>query len=317
MRIAFVGKGGSGKSTVSALFTNYLQNKNLKNLVIDADLNIHIPHLLNISYDKSKALSLNENVGIIRKYLKGSNERISDISEMYKTTPPARGSQLIEIDEDNEILSSFSEKFDENSYFMFVGTYESGEIGRSCYHTNLSIFENILSHLKLTQDEWVVTDMVAGIDAFSNTLHAQFDAIVLVVEPSLESIEVFNQYREMLQVSGNYDDLLIVANKIEDDEDLTFIQDNVDAEKLIGHFEVNTNIKKARQRGKKITLDLLTKKGMSTLDAIFKSSLSLQKSPDELLKRLHKLHLKYIDQDYVKLAVGDISNQIDAEFTYE
>ncbi len=317
MRIAFVGKGGSGKSTTTALFTRYLQSKNEQLLLIDADLNIHMPHLLDIDYDKSKSLSLGENVTDIREHLRGKNTRIKSIAEIYKTTPPARGSNLIKLDVDDHIISSFAEKFADNSYFMFVGTYENGEIGRSCYHTNLSIFENILSHLKLAENQWLVADMVAGIDAFSNTLHAQFDAIVLVVEPSIESIEVFKQYKEMLSVSGNYEDLLVVANKIEDQDDLDFIKARIDTEKLAGAFGINPQIKKARQQGKSITLNLLDEDGLATTEKIYSRSLELQKTPSEMLSRLHALHLKYIDQNYVKLAVGDISHQIDPDFKYE
>lgn len=45
MRIAFVGKGGSGKITLSAFFSQYIKDQ-APVLVIDADLNMHLPSLL-------------------------------------------------------------------------------------------------------------------------------------------------------------------------------------------------------------------------------------------------------------------------------
>ena len=45
MKIAFVGKGGAGKTTVSSLFCLYY-SKNKSVLAIDADINMHMAELL-------------------------------------------------------------------------------------------------------------------------------------------------------------------------------------------------------------------------------------------------------------------------------
>jgi CO dehydrogenase maturation factor len=42
VRIAFVGKGGSGKTTLSALFTRYLADQGPPVIAIDADINQHL-----------------------------------------------------------------------------------------------------------------------------------------------------------------------------------------------------------------------------------------------------------------------------------
>ena len=42
-----------------------------------------------------------------------------------------------------------------------------------------------------------VVDMVASTDAFSNTFHVQFDLIVLIVEPTRESVQLVNHYVEL------------------------------------------------------------------------------------------------------------------------
>ncbi|MBO0849661.1 MAG: AAA family ATPase, partial [Pseudonocardia sp.] len=48
MRIAFVGKGGSGKTTLAALFTRYLAELGLSVLAIDADINQHLGQALGL-----------------------------------------------------------------------------------------------------------------------------------------------------------------------------------------------------------------------------------------------------------------------------
>lgn len=314
MRVAFVGKGGAGKSTFSTLFFLNLIKQNQNAICFDADLNIHVPQLLGVDFPESKSLSLSANTAKIKQYLIGDSVKIASPDHFYKTTPPSVGVNLFELKPDNQIIKSYTEKY-ENAYLAVVGTYEQDEIGRSCYHTNLSVLENILTFAKLDQQDWIVTDMVAGIDAFSNTLHKQYDVLFLIVEPTQESIAVYKQYKELSEHAGMLDRLFVVGNKIEDADDTRFIADNIDANKYVGSFDKSSALKKARQKGTPLTTDIL-----NSLDqALFQKLIDLSKQnyvdPNQRLQQIHQLHLKYIDQDYVKNAVGDLSSQIDPKFT--
>jgi len=315
MRIAFVGKGGAGKSTFSTLFFLNLIKQNEKVMCFDADLNIHVPKLLGMDFPEKKSLSSNENTKKIREYLIGKSKKIKSTDHFYKTTPPSKGVNLFEISPENEIIKEFTEPYQDN-YVAVVGTYEADEIGRSCYHTNLSVLENLLTFAKLNDEDWIVTDMVAGIDAFSNTLHKQFDALFLVVEPTQESIAVYDQYLKLAKHAGMDDRLFVVGNKIEDDEDEKFIASNIPANKYIGSLEKSSELKKLRQQGTPLTVDILESLNESLFEKLIEVSKKLKKNPNNRLKELHQLHLKYIDQDYVKNAVGDLSGQIDEEFQF-
>jgi CO dehydrogenase maturation factor len=46
MKIAFAGKGGSGKTTLSSLFTRHLAGQGLPVVAIDADINQHLAEAL-------------------------------------------------------------------------------------------------------------------------------------------------------------------------------------------------------------------------------------------------------------------------------
>ncbi len=148
MKIAFVGKGGSGKTTLSALFAEYVKQQNKVVAVFDADLNIHMPELLGFDViPVSKHLSHPDVVKNIKKQLLGKRTDIAKLGAFRKTTPPSSKSNLIILKNiENSPIKDYFVK-DNNLYLFAVGTYDEEEIGASCYHNNLAIFENILSHL--------------------------------------------------------------------------------------------------------------------------------------------------------------------------
>ena len=93
MKIAFVGKGGSGKTTMSVLFSQYASIEH-KVLTIDADINMHTASELGVNTDEIKILSDKETSLEIRRLLIGDNKRIESVSHFRKSTPPARGSTM-------------------------------------------------------------------------------------------------------------------------------------------------------------------------------------------------------------------------------
>ena len=314
MRTAFVGKGGSGKSTLTALFIDYLQKQEKQFLAVDADINQHLAELIDADFKGGLAVSSEENSKKVREYVKGDNAQIEDQSNVVKSTPPGRGSNFIELDEENKILSDLATEYGDN-WFMHIGTYEKEGIGASCYHTSLTSFENILSHLKLEEDEWLVSDMVAGTDAFANTLHLQFDLIVLVVEPTPEGVKVYEQYRELSQEAEVFENVAVVGNKVDCKHDREYLEENIDSE-IIGYLPRKSEIKMARQQHKPIRLELLNSDEKELFKKIAEITENRKVESDERLEKLKEIHRKVSEKQYIKDACGDVKTQIDEEFSW-
>ncbi len=313
MKIAFVGKGGSGKSTVSSFFVRYLLEKEQTVLAVDADINQHFGALIGASFEAFLALSLEENKMKIREYLIAKNSRIASPKYMIKTSPPARGSHIVSLQNTDRLLSEYAVQFAKNGYFMHVGTYESNGIGTSCYHTSLSIFENILSHTPADGDnEWIVVDMVAGTDAFSGPLHAMFDVLCIVVEPTVESVAVFMQFIKLAQAAGVDERIVLVANKIDDNEDIDYIERET-GQKVAVCIEYNPALRKQRRES---AVPQVPETLRLALSEIMNITIAAKRSPVAHLRHLHALHKVFASQKFTIDKYGDTLGHIDTEFNF-
>jgi len=315
VKIAFVGKGGSGKSTLTSLFIRHLQRKSTVNiLAMDADVNMNLAGLLGVRMPESSFISSPQASEAIRSHLKGTNSRIEDLSKFLPTTPPGAGSNLI-CAADDPALMPYAVKVSEKPSInlLTVGTYEAEGIGQSCYHVNLFVAENVLSHTKTGEDFYVVCDMVAGTDAFAYSLHLQFDSINLIAEPTPESVEVCKLYLDLARESGVDSLVHLIANKVEDENDVHFIASAL-GKKPVAVVPVLPVLKRARQLGQIVTDELLSKELLSAMEAIEHKAVRPALSANTRLKMLHNLHRKLNTKQWVKLSYGDVQEQIDPEF---
>jgi len=315
MRIAFVGKGGSGKTTASSLFAQY-QSKSSLTLAIDADINMHMAELLaGRRPGKDELVSEKGPSEEVRTYLRGSNSRIASNAHFKKSTPPGKGSSLIDItDPDDWLMNRFTRPIHDNLKLLTVGSYSEEGVASSCYHNNLSVLENILTH---TIDRGtLVVDMVAGTDAFASTLFSQFDMLVFVVEPTARSLAVLEQYQRLAAHAGVAEKLYVIANKIEDDEDFAFVEDSIKNVKLVGQISRSKHLLQVDKGRARLDIDQLDKADKAVFAAI---ATLLEKNAvpsQERLPKLWELHKIYVNQGFVRDRFGDLTTQIDPMFEY-
>jgi len=317
MRIAFVGKGGSGKTTFTSLFTLFVVKNASKNVwAIDADLNMHLAEQLGLKVDGLKHISDPDSEKDIKQYLIGTSNKIKELSHFKKSTPPTKDSNFILVkDLNNYILNKYSIKR-KNLLHSIVGSYHSDSIGASCYHNNLGVLESMLSHT-IDIDSTVIVDMVAGVDAFAGTLHAQFDMVVLVVEPTKKSLEVYEQYKILSEEAGIWDEVFVVGNKINSNKDKEFIEKNIDNKKLLGYLNNSEHIREVEQGESDLNFDKLEVENKEVFDNIYTKLSGITISYNQRLKKLYKLHAKYISQGHIKDRFGDLSDQIDLDFNFD
>ena len=222
MKIAFVGKGGSGKTTLSSLFARHLLARGLPVLAIDADINQHLAPALGATADEAAALpTLSAHLPLIKDYLRGENPRITSTAAMVKTTPPGTGSRLLTVTEENPVYAACVREV-AGCRLAVTGPFTEEDLGVACYHSKVGAAELLLNHLVDGAGEYVVMDMTAGADSFASGLFTRFDLTVLVCEPTMRSVGVYRQY---LAYARDHDvRIAVVGNKVCDAEDLDFLR---------------------------------------------------------------------------------------------
>ena len=195
MKIAFVGKGGSGKTTLSSLFIRHLAAVRLPVVAVDADINQHLGPALGLEEAEAAALpAMGAHLPSIKEYLRGTNPRIASAETMIKTTPPGRGSRLLRVTEDNPVYAACARTIsldDGTVRLMATGPFNESDLGVACYHSKVGAVELYLNHLVDGRDEHVVVDMTAGSDSFASGMFTRFDMTFLVAEPTRKGVAVY------------------------------------------------------------------------------------------------------------------------------
>jgi CO dehydrogenase maturation factor len=231
VKISFVGKGGSGKTTLAALFARHLAvgaapaGGPAPLLALDADINQHLAAALGASEDEAVLLpALGDHLTGIKEYLRGDNPRISSAAAMVKTTPPGRGSRLLSVTGANPIYDRLVREVG-GIRLAVTGPFATEDLGVACYHSKVGAVELILNHLVDGPGEYVVVDMTAGADSFASGLFTRFDATFLVCEPTLRSVGVYRQYVGYASDFGVR--VHVIGNKVDDESDVEFLRGHV------------------------------------------------------------------------------------------
>ena len=307
MKIAFAGKGGSGKTTVSSLFTRYLAGAAVPVVAIDADINQHLAEALGVP---GQPPAMGARLAEIKEYLRGDNPRVASAQAMVKTTPPGRGSSILRVGGDDPV-HTLAVGTPCGARLLATGPFGQDDLGVSCYHSKTGAVELYLNHLADGPGEYVVVDCTAGADSFASGLFTRFDLTVLVAEPTRKGLSVYRQWR---QYASGYDvALAVVGNKVTDQADVAFLREHAGEDLLawLGHEPAI----RAMEQGRPLAMADLGATSTATLAAIRDRLDAQPKDWDRYARQAAAFHVKNALSWANKATGGDLSSQVDPGFT--
>lgn len=260
MILGFLGKGGSGKSTVATQMALWLHSQDKEVLAIDAD------HNMDLAYNLTKGeLPEMNHLGSSREDLfKTLEVNAPTFKDAFKSA--SNDNKNFYLSKTDPFTKKYSHELQDCMHIMMAGPQTKKVLkGGACSHSLTAPLKVYLPLLKLEPNQAVVVDEKAGADGVSTGVVTGFDMGVIVVEPSLHSTKTARQIAELMeQFDTPY---VFVANKIASSDDHDFIERKI-SQKLEAVFPLSTGIQRdpySLSEDWIDTLTLITAKGQQQM----------------------------------------------------
>lgn len=225
MKIAITGKGGVGKTTVSALLSHLYASEGKKVIAVDADPDANLASALGISGNEIKKI-------------KPIAEMAELIEERTGAKPGTSGSIFKINPKVDDIPEGFGYKID-NVTLLVMGKSKFAASG--CYCPEHALLRRLLKHLIVERNEIVIVDMEAGIEHLTRGTAEGVDAFIVVVEPGQRSIQTAISVKSLAKELG-VKKVFLIANKVRKQEDVQFIKNSIGTMEFLGQISFNESI---------------------------------------------------------------------------
>ena len=191
MKLSVCGKGGSGKSAITTLLANGIRDKGYEVLVVDSDeSNSGLYRVLGFEYPPVPLLEL-----------VGGKSRVKNA--LSKTASEKSGQEMNIMGRAQIILEDLPPQYivrRDGISLVSVGKILQALEGCACPMGVLS--REFLKKLRLKANEIAIVDMEAGVEHFGRGVETGIDSVLIVVDPSYESIQLAEKIKDMTRGIG-------------------------------------------------------------------------------------------------------------------
>ncbi|MCK8827366.1 AAA family ATPase [Natroniella acetigena] len=221
MKIAISGKGGVGKTTITATLSKMFSQNDYHIFAVDADPDANLATTLGIPEEEVEKL-----------------KPLAELEEVIEEKNAGGGAFISLTPDVDDILDDYAYNLN-NIKFLRMGEIKQG--GAGCYCKENSFLRSIVESLLTNKEEVVILDMGAGIEHLSRGTAQAVDLLIIVIEGSQVSIETAQTVKKMAVELG-IPAVKIIANKVFGQEAEELIRDNFSAEELLGFIPFSQDV---------------------------------------------------------------------------
>jgi CO dehydrogenase maturation factor len=241
MKVAVVGKGGVGKTTVSATLARALANAGRGVYAIDADPNNCLAYALGFPVEVASKI-----------------QPLSEMTELLAERAgiaPGQGGLHVLNPEVTDIIDEHTVTWD-GIKLLVMGTIEKGGGGCACPESNT--LRAVVRDLVDLPDD-LVMDMEAGLEHLGRGTARHVDGLIAVVAPHASSARTVLRIRELASEIG-LKRMAVIANRVTTPEDRAVVQENLGGVPVIAELKqydgLNSDCTLEDEAGRRLLADL-------------------------------------------------------------
>ncbi len=230
-KIAVSGKGGVGKTTLSALLAHIYAEQERRVIAIDADPAGGLAQALGFPPD-----------------LVAQVQPVADMEDLIYERTGAKPGSFGGFFSLNPRVDDIPDRFSVSHRgirFLRLGTIESG--GSGCICPESAMLKALVTHLLLYNEEMMLLDMEAGVEHLGRATAQAVDAFLVVIEPGRRSLATAEHVRQLAADIG-IQRVYAVGNKVRGESDWEFLTAHSPVPTL-GYLSANPELTEADMRG--------------------------------------------------------------------
>jgi CO dehydrogenase maturation factor len=228
VKIAVTGKGGVGKTTLTALLARAFVEQGFRVLAIDADPSPCLGQAL--GFPSEGLLHLEPIARMEALIYERTGAQPGSVGGYFKLNPRV-----------DDLPDQFSVEHD-GVRLLELGAVEMG--GAGCICPESAVLRSLVTHLLLRRDEVVLLDLYAGVEHLGRATADADDAMLIVVEPTRRSLGTAAQIKDLAE-DLKLSRLFLVGSKVQDDEDRRLIEAGSPGLPVLGHLPLDEAVRRA------------------------------------------------------------------------